>query len=326
MKTSKVRLITDTAIGAALCSLLLVMVMYVPFIRVLGVFICGAPLMYLSCKRGIISSVVSVLIALVAIIILTGDILTSALLVLSYAFPGLAFGIAASKKTDTATMVLASAAAVMAGFILELVIINADDGMRNILNEIMHQFSQSIENSVASINQNLPEDLPFLINRLLNEFVETFMRFLPSLFIVTALFYGYVISAFGVCLLRRINVADIPFKKFSQVRAPGFVCNIAIILYLVSIIGNSENMFIAAVSNLVVISAAILGFCGLSTIDYYFKRKIKAGVARFIIYIAAFTFLLTIAPFVIGFLPMVGYIDSKGIMRKELEENEYEEK
>lgn len=319
MKNTKIRLITDTAIGAALCSLLLIITMYVPFIRVFGVLVCGTPFMYLACKRGVVSTITALLIALITVTILTGNLLTSILLVVSYALPGFAFSIAVSKKMSTSALVLITSGAVLLGFLIELVIMSGD-GIRNFMNEMMLQMSQTVEDTLSSLTEGAPENLPSLINKMLSESVEVFMRFLPAVFIITAFGYGYITSAFGAYFLKRMQICDIKFRKFYEIRAPKFISNMIFIFYIVSLIGDSRSTFIMAIDNIVLVSAAILGFCGLSVIDYYFRRKIEAGVARFVIYIAGFVLLSAIMPFAVTLLPMVGYIDSKGIMRRELEE------
>ncbi len=321
MKNTTVRLMAETAVAAALCSLLLIITMYVPFLTALGVLVCGTPLMYMACKRGIVPSTWALLISFIVVFILTGNLLSALITILSYAIPGFAFGIAVSKKPRTSVFVLATSIAVLAGFLVELAIINGGgDGILNIMNELTAQISGAIQETLGTFNEKLPENLPVIINQLLDDSIKMFMRFLPAVFIIAALGYGYAVSMFGVYFLRRMRVCDVPYRSFSEIRAPRFISSMIFVFYIISVLGNSETIFIAAIDNIILISAAILGVCGLSTIDYYFRKKIPSGMARFFIYVAAFGFAFTIMTFIVTVLPLIGYIDSKGLMRRELEE------
>ncbi len=316
MKNTKVRVVADAAMGAALCTLLYVISIYVPFISPFASFVCSAPLMYLACKRGSFAAISAFAVSTAALFIITGNILSAVLYATAYALPGMVFGICAAHNRKFYVTVAATAAAVLVGTMLELIIINGGgDGLKSMMEQITSAMGETMNNVLSA--GELPEgiDAQRLVSQMLTSAVDTFMLLLPAIIIISSVIFAYAISMFGVFFLNRLRVKKISYVKFSMMKAPRSLCFTTAVLFLLCRLWGDGGVMLAASQNLLIVLEGAIAVCGFSFIDWAFARKISSGYIRALIYCAIFFMGFIFVPLIINILIFIGYIDGFGHFR-----------
>lgn len=310
MKNTNVRIIADAAMGAALCTLLYVISLYVPLISPFAAFICSAPLMYLACKRGTIAAISALVVSTAALFIITGNMLTSLLFACAYALPGMVFGIMAAHNKRFYLTVAATAFSVLVGTMLELIVMNGSgDGIRNMLAQVTSGMENTL-NQVLSAS-DLPEglDITRVVPQMLTSVIDMFMLFLPALVIISSVIFAYAISVFGIFLLKRLRVKKISYVKFSMMKAPRSLCYAVTILFLVCRLSDDGGIISAALQNMLIILGGALSVCGFSFIDWVLGKKITSGYIRAIIYCSVIIVGFFLSPLIINTLMFLGFLD-----------------
>lgn len=308
-------MLADTAVGAALCALFLIMVTYVPLFSPFALFITGTPLMYLVCKRGIVSGISALVCAMFVTFFITGNVLSAALMAVVYALPGLAFGIVSAKNRKFSVSLTVVTAAVLLGLMLELVMINGGgDGIRSMITES----TDSIEHMLSKAIPDTPEtaNITSSISVIMNQIVDIFMLYLPAIVIMGATVYAYAISAFGVFFLKRMRVKSVHYKPFYMLHAPRGMCIAAILLFIVCRISDSEEIYMAALKNLSIVLTVAVGVCGFSFVDNAFRRGIPSGYVRAVIYASAWFVGFMLMSLVMNIFVILGFIDGFADFRR----------
>lgn len=310
MKNSKVKSITDSAVSAALCTLFIIIATYVPFLSVPVSFAVSVPLMYIALRHGINHSIMACLCAAFVSFFIIGDALSVTLLTLTYAVPGLVFGICSSKKMRFPLSIALSALSVLISFVIELMIINGGgDGIANLINSITQTMGETLKSSVAQTQMIPPGDAEVFISEMMTQTANLFLLSLPTIIIATSVIYAYIVSMVGIFFMKRLRVASVSYTKFYMICAPRSMCIITFILLLIIQLGGIEGTFGAALQNLYSLSVFYIAICGLSAIDYSLKKKIPRGILRAIIYIAVFLVGSVLSSFMITVLTVIGYLD-----------------
>lgn len=310
MKNTKVRALTDTAVAAAICTLLVIIIIYIPLLTTPLALASGIPLMYICFKHnwryGVISGVCTSLVSF----ILTGNIITLVLIMLTYVIPGLIFGICSSKGIKFMAAVFVSALSAMLGFVLELAIINGGgNGIDDALAQIAETMTQSMNTTFSQVGVPLEGDTKLMIDTAVKQAMYSIRLYIPSMIIILAVVYAYIVSALGVFILNRIRVKTPGYTKFYMIRAPKSMCVITIILFVVCNVSQSTSLIMSGMQNLLFISAGIMGVCGLSAVDFKLHKKIKSGYIRAIIYGAIFFGTFMFASILFMFLIVIGLTD-----------------
>lgn len=129
---------------------------------------------------------------------------------------------------------------------------------------------------------------------------------LPSILIVFAIVSGYVLNVILRVFTRHTNKSKYPYVTFDMHRAPRHI-SYAYLICTVLIFFAGEGFLKFAASNIVAVLDLILGFCGLSFIEYKFKTKLKYGILRALVYIGGIIVLNTIS---LSLLSIAGMFDS----------------
>lgn len=312
MKNTKVKAITDTAVAAALCVLFIVIVTYVPFLSLPVSFAVGIPLMCIAVKWNWKFSIMACLCAAILSVFIIGNILSVALITLTYALPGLVFGICASRKTKFSFSIAFSAFTVLLGLIIELMLINGSgDGIANMINSITENMSETMKSAIAQSKALPLDDAQAFVSETMSRVADLFMLSLPTIIITASVIYAYIISMIGIYFMKRLRVASIPYTKFHMIAAPRSMCIITFVLLLIIQLGGIDGIYSAALQNLYNLSILFISLCGLSAIDYSLKSKVSSGIIRAIIYIAFFAVFMFSA-FTMTVLTVIGFMDGLG--------------
>ena len=207
MKNTKVRALTDTAVAVALCALLVIIIIYIPFLSTPMALASGIPLMYICFKHnwryGVLAGVCTSLVSFV----LTGNIITLVLIMLTYVIPGLIFGICSSKGLKFMTAVFVSALSAMLGFVLELVLINGGgNGIDDALTQMAETMNQSMNTAFSQMGVPLEGDIKVMIDGSVKQAINQIRLYIPSMIIILAVIYAYIVAGLGVFILNRIRV------------------------------------------------------------------------------------------------------------------------
>lgn len=310
MKNTKVRALTDTSVAAALCVLLVIIIIYIPFLSTPMALASGIPLMYICFKHnwryGVLAGVCATLVAFV----LTGNIITLALIMLTYVIPGLIFGICSSKGLKFMNSVFVSALSAVLGFVLELVLLNGGgNGIDDALAQMAETMNQSMNAAFSHAGVPLKGDIKLMIDTSVKQAVNQIRLYIPSMIIILAVIYAYIVAGVGVFVLNRIRVKTPEYTKFYMIKAPKSMCVITIILFVICNVSQSTSLIMSAMQNLLFISAGIMGVCGLSAVDFKLHKKIKSGYIRAIVYVAVFFGAFMFASVLFMFLIMLGLTD-----------------
>ncbi len=310
MKNTRVKAIADTAVSAALCALFIIIVTYVPILSLPVSFAVSVPLMYITLRHGAKFSILACLCAFLVSFFLIGNALSVGFLFLTYAVPGLVFGICSSKKMRFPLSIALSALSVLISFVIELALINGGgDGIANMINSITQSMGDALKSSIAQ-TQILPAgDIDVYISEVMAQTSNMFLLSLPTITIATSVVYAYITSMVGVFFLKRLRLASVDYTKFYMICAPRSMCIITFILLLIIQLGRIEGTYGAALQNLYNLSVLYISVCGLSSIDYSFKNKISSGILRAVIYIIIFLTGFMFGSLTITILTVIGYLD-----------------
>lgn len=304
----KVKAIAETAVGAALVVLFILIASYIPFFAGIGAIVCGTPLVYLCCKNGYVSGTLAALVAFLVSFALVGNIVSLGILFLSYALPALAFGIAISKNMKFLNAVLIAGLVALNGIIFEvLLVVGGADGINGMLDSYFAEL-QDVFNSVYSASGLYSgTDMSQAFSKAVDLTKLGVKMYLPSIFIFIAFVYAYIISIISVFVVRRLKVKNIIITPFNHLRAPSIVCTMTIILFLISIFVGGNGASAVAVKNLLLISEVIVGFCGFAFVDYKLSTVIKPVFVRILIYLGVFFFLSILVPFIAEIMVLIGF-------------------
>ncbi len=309
MKNSNVWAITDTAVAAALCALLVVIAAYVPFLSLPVSFTVSVPLVYIAHKHNIKLSVASCLCSTLVCYFITGNVLSVSLLMLTFAVPGLVFGICSRRKIKFPVSVAISAGAVLLGVMAELLIINGDsDGILNMIKTIINNTANMI--STAAYQANIPSiEAEALMKTVTAQATNLLMLSLPTLVIAISVIYAYIISMVDIFFMKKFRITNIDYTRFYMICAPRRMCIITVLLFLIIQLGGIEGTASAALQNLYNLSVLYISICGLSAIDYSLRNKIPHGIIRATIYILVFLAGFMLSSFIMTILTVIGFMD-----------------
>lgn len=307
----KVKGVTDVAIGASLCILLMIISIYVPIISTPSAFLCGIPLMYVAYKWGLLYGILAVICSAFGTFILTANIITPLLLVLSYGLPAAVFGFTANKGFKFYTSLAMVTVFVLIGNVVQLMIINGSgDGIKTLL-DVMTKDAQSAIGTLLSENITLTDlDINSLLKEAMQETVNSILFYLPAISIIASAIMAYLISMTGVFFLNRLTLRKVNYIKFNMIKVPKITVIVFVLMFIIIDISNFEIIYMAALKNLLVISAAAIIISGFSYVDYILSKKIKSGYLRVILYLGIWIVGFALIPFVVELFFVLGLFDS----------------
>ena len=304
----KVKVVAETAVGAALVVLFVLIASYVPFFAGIGAIISGMPLAYLSIKNGYTSGICGAVIAFLVSFALVGNLLSVGIIFLSYTLLGLAFGIAIYKNVGFYSAVLITSIVALIGVIVDvLIVVGGIDGINSML-DLYFKEMQTALTEIYSLKEVSPEiDTAKLISGATQIVRAGIKLYLPSILIIVAYIYAYIVSFVSAFILKRLKIKNIERTPFNQLRAPGIVCGMTVILFILSFIVSGEGVLSAAIKNVLLISEIIIGVCGFAFVDYKFSKVLNVTFVRVLIYLGVFSFLSILVPFIAEIMVLLGF-------------------
>lgn len=310
MKNNKVKAIAEGAMFAALCTVLSLISLYVPFMSVPVSFICGIPVMLIFCRWGISAGICTLVCAIGVLMIMTGNLLSVGMISLMYIIPAAVFGLTSYKKMRFSFSVMIASVFVLIGFAVELIILNGDGtGIDAQFNEIAAEIGKSFENMVSMVPDSAGMNIGSIINDAVSLTVYTMKLYLPSIALISAFVIGYIISAVGIFFAKRLKIKNIPYIPFNMIKAPMGTIAVYIITFLITQFSEDGGIVISALKNLHLIATATIALSGFSFADFMLSKKIKRGYVRALIYSGVFIFGAMLMSFIFEMLVLFGIFD-----------------
>lgn len=284
--------VQDGAMMTALCVVFMLLAMYMPVFSFVGMFFSGIPIAVLYFKDGFKFAVLGIICSMLITMIITGNIIGVISLTIAYTVPGFIAGMCMKKKISFSNSVVYTSAAFLFGIIVEILIIKLFiGGIDKIFDEVFVMVEKTFSNALSSVTDvNLKNSLTAEFSAAGEALKETFKLYFPSVLIITSLIFAYFTYILTGFILKRLKLTSRHIIPFYMLRAPKSMCFAAIVLYFIRIFVTQGSVFDAAIANIILVIYTVLAICGFSFIDYKFKKIIKKGFLRLLIYFSVFIF------------------------------------
>lgn len=318
MRNSSARLIADCALGVALSAVLMLISAYVPFLSFISLLACGSPMVYIVFKHNAYAGILAALCTLPVAFIALGDIVGTIMLMLLYIVPSLVFAVSRKKLGDGGfyTTLILTAAACTVAYIVMLAITKGDGG------GIQDYIASSGENMRSAMEKAIPgaeieqAEIKNALSSAVTMAVEMVMRYLPSIVIGVSGVTAYMLIMFNVFLMRRLRVAEIHYPGFFELKLLRSTCFVLIIFYIIDIFADDKSMFSAIFDNMTALLTVGFAICGLSFVDFHFRRRLRSGYLRAVVYIVIGIVGFMLVPFIYEVLVFIGFFDGLRDMRR----------
>lgn len=302
--------------SALICALTVVLVLvssYVPPISMISVFVCGLPLAYLMVRRGVKVTALSLAVSMIILFVVTGNILSAAFTACMVLLPGTVSGWSIGRNQSYYVSLFWTAAAVLLGVVLNVMLINSFSGSEN---GIADMIDSAIDTMKTALNPLIEEAKNSAgtdadsINLLFSETKTTILTYFPSFLIIASMIIGCLVLASTMFFLKRLRVKSCRYVPFNMIIVPRSMGLVLILLMLVTMFSESTSTFMIILKNAVAILSFIMVVDGLSFVDFIISKRIKNGYLRFVIYIAASLIGYFILSVIFYALMLVGILDS----------------
>lgn len=311
MKNIKTNTLVDSAIMVAVSASLILMSLWIPFFSIIGMFISGVPLAVVTVKHGLKVSALSSLALLLILCIVLSDPLGTCSMFLLIVLPGIMSGICIKYDRSFFTSLILVILAVVLSVLANIQILNitlGDDAITSMITQFSEAFSQTLKERFNAIDAGQIQgfDIEVMVNGIKDTVFNAMTLYFPTLVVVTSMIIGYISFKINIYFVRRLNIKDykrtVPFEYFKATKGMLYIIFLIYILSFFSGGNNSNSIFMSALSNMDAIINFIVFICGLSVIDFYFKKAVVKSGLRYIIYLAVFIFggmIMTILSYVI---------------------------
>ncbi|MGN1093070.1 MAG: DUF2232 domain-containing protein, partial [Monoglobaceae bacterium] len=205
-----IKAIAESAMGAAVCALLMIMSLYVPFISGIAAIISGIPIMCLFYKNNITSGILAFVCAFLITFILTGNIVSVGVMALLYVAPAVAFGIFNSKGNKFSVSVAAAAVVALIGVVIEFSMLNGSGtGIRDFVTSYSSNMQSMLTETMTASGVNIGEDMSGAVTQVINQAIDMIMYYLPTIIICIAVFYAYLVAMVGAFVLKRLRIKEV---------------------------------------------------------------------------------------------------------------------
>lgn len=312
MNKFSVRSLCEGAVVTALTVFLLTAGLYFPIFRVFTVFIGGIPLMYLIIKRGVYVSAVSFIASMLLLFALTGDFISGPLSCFITLLPAVAAGYCIEHDFKYYQTLLAVVIAVIFGYLIDIMILNAMAGSGNIiesmLDESITMMKDTMNGYLADVSGG--DELSGMISDMLNQTKYTVLSYFPTILLIISGTVGYIITSVCIFFAGRLRVKKYRYVKFSMIKAPRSMCIVTVILMLITFLSYDDTVYTLALKNVVAILIFILAVDGMSLVDYMLSKRVKSGYRRALIYFVALLVGYLFISIIFYILMFIGMLDA----------------
>ncbi len=316
MSNGKVVLLRNTAICVVFSTLFIIIGGIVPVLSMPMLVVANALMVFLSVRHGLRASAGAAFVSVLLLTFVFGDIFSALLSGIMSLLPGVVIGRAINGRFGFATIVYAGAGIILFGFLLQLILLNASGngtGIEALVSQAIQNVRQVADETFAVLKQQSPEKVQEIQkswNAALSQIRDMMFLYLPTFVIGVSVVLGYLTLMVAIFVLHRTKAKRIVYRPFWGFVAPRSMCNLTMILFLITTFSLDYTIWTMALKNMTVILYGYFAVCGLSFIDYKFKRKVPSGYARAAVYLAAFFATYLFVGMVFQGLSILGMIDS----------------
>ena len=322
MNTDNSRALREGAMMVALTAVFILLYRFVPFFSLIGLFICGVPMASFSVRNGLTALIPALIAAFLISALISGGFLTALSIMLISVIPGAVAGYMMGKKSPFFTVLFSTCLCVCIGWLFELTLLEifAGNGIDEMFSEIMKQVESTFSQLTAQLGEGTLQKAGIKPEEFSAAFIETFeytiRLYFPSVIVITAMLSGYIIIRMSAFIIKRCKLKNVDIPPFSMLKAPRSLGTVTVILYLVMLFTGRQSVSWPVISNAVMVLYTILAFCGLSFVDYNFKKKVKSAVLRALIYACIFFAGSMLISIIVDVLIIISLFDSTRDFRK----------
>ncbi len=294
MSNSKIVLLRNTAICVVFSALFVIIGGIVPVLSMLMLVIANAPMVFISVRYGLRTSVVAMIVCVLSLTFVYGDISSALISGIMSLLPGVIIGRAINGRFGFATIVYAGAGVILFGFLIQLILFNASgdgNGIELLVSQSIENIRQVTNETFTMLEQQNPgkfQELQKNLNGMFRQIRDVIFLYLPTMLIGTSLVLSYFILMVGIFVLHKTKAKRIIYRPFWGFIAPRSMCNLTMILFLITTFSSDSTIWTAALKNMTMLLYGYFAICGLSFIDYKFKGRVPSGYARAAVYLAVF--------------------------------------
>lgn len=282
------RSLVESALLAALGSVLVLFGYYVPLLGPIAVFLWPLPsalaVLRHGTRWGFLSSIVTGL-----SLLLFMDWLTALSLWVLFALTGVTFGYAVSKDYSPVVVIMITSLAFLIGLLMSFLSLYLVAGFTPA--KLLDDYIKAME-SATKVNEKLFGQNPILEQfRNLDQVKEQLLRIMPGAILLSALFQSYMNFEVARRVLGKLGYQLEPLEPFSRWIFPEYVAHGAIASYLLIVLEPYHKLAVLTQvgENALIVLSLILFAQAASAISYFLLRarvpKIFIGFAIFYLFL-----------------------------------------
>ncbi len=314
MNGNKVKALIETGVCTILSWVLILIGVFVSPLLVLMTILASVPMMYLGMRHGVKILTASLVLAVAITFLITQNIVVSLLLGLMNFLPGMVLGYTLRVRKTFTTIIFSGAAVLLLGMVLQLAMFNAmgdGNGIENTLNGVLENSRTQVLAAFDSMGNQLPaesSDIKNAVNQAVEMTREFVLLYLPAILIGMAVCMSYLFFMIGAFILHRTRPIRILYRPFWAIYAPKMLGYLGIVLYFVSF-SKDITIWTASLQNMIALIYAYFTICGISLIDYKFRKKVPSGYLRGIVYLLVLFFGYLFVGMILRVMCILGVID-----------------
>lgn len=200
---------------------------------------------------------------------------------------------------------LASAGHLIPSFIYTYALAN-----KNGESVVDYMISEPIKMLVEGVKPALEETGVAVFDEIIDIVQKVTSMIVPSVFIISSVFVGYIIMwAFNAALRRAPIGYD---HSFATLKMPKTAVIVMVIAFIANLFVNTNLEYVFV--NVLVVLGGLCFFSGLSFVEYLLRKKFKNGFGRIIIHFVIYAIVSSLIPFIPYIL--LGVIDAFADFRK----------
>ena len=249
---------------------------------VLFCFLSGISLCALILSDNRVSAVITALLALAGCVFTSGNTDVMPVFLFNGILPGILLGTGYRKRFSLQYLVVLPACSFVSGWAYTFFSYKNQNGS-NMFEDAISTISQSFDSSLAQVSALYGEQLDAETMKLLSEAMasafETFKLFVPSVIIIYSCIIALLLVWFTGKTALRFGFGF--GRSFSTIYAPGTVSLLVMVCFAGVFFSKDNSGFFM---NVLAVLLAYYMLCGISLLDFYFRKVLPYGRIRMLIY------------------------------------------
>lgn len=312
-KNFNAKAIVEIGIITAILAILILANSYLPLASLFINFLLPIPGAYIYIRYGVKGYLVLMAVTF-AVSLMLIDPISAASMILVLLIMSLAVGFCIKKEINIVlTMGIIAVCYILYMIFQYTVIIKLVSGISftKLINDIVKSTQSTINDAKnlyisSGMSKSQVEEMLDPINQIFSK--QFILSIIPTIVILSALFYSYVTCLISTKVLKRIGIKVQKMLEFTKIHMPNLVLAFGIIILCIGMILDNRGF---AFGNYVYITVSFVGqflllICGVSLVVNHLKYKLKMKSS-----IIALIIIITLLISVIGYIYVfIGFVDS----------------